>query len=749
MKRRFFMISTFLLSFSAIAQENFIRNGDFSDSNSSVWSFNSNGATSTGRIELSRYIISIESPGNRESAPQLQQQGITLTEGEGYTLRFKVSANDTGYIRALVAGDGNAVYSDTGLGKVKVTVNGTKYSMDFFVQKSTTNGRVLFNCGISRNLTKISLDSVSLTKNSEPIITVTDPSASARWVTDKEYQISWKNSGTLEQVKIQFSNDSGATWKVVVAAATNQKTYWWNVPASAIGKTCLIIVSNVTGTIADTSSAFKIIDAHTVEANELVKNGDFSDTTDWKLSILSPARSTGKFFEGQYAITIDTVAANPWDIKLEQGGIRLENGRMYRFCFDAYASRERTIFANIGGDNGNPTWSIAGWDTTPVKLTTTKTRYYRSMIMSYPTATNIRIEFNCGNDKGNVYFDNISLIEMDSTGVYIFKPSSGMILKSGSKFNIEWMAAKVTNIDLDFSADSGATWDSIVNNIDNLGAYSWLVPEKSSEKCLVRIKNATNDSILGVSTAFQINKFGMIVKSGELIGNGDFSNKLQSWKSAFNAPAQGQTNIQNGIFGISVTEPGPDLSSIQLSQSGLPVLGGKEYNLTFQAFANGNRSMAVAVFAENDTAALFDSTFELPSVKKEIAFKFTPSGDAVVRVEFQMGGSRASVFLDNVSMYTGPKPVSINNPSARSLAPAGVSFGIRPLGKGVSFTAGKGRTGSILIYNLQGSLMRTMPISESARWDGKDARGVSVSRGAYVAVLKASGVRSVRQFMMR
>jgi hypothetical protein len=749
MKHVFFMISALCICFSAPAQENFIKNGDFSDSNSNVWNLIPNSSTSTPKIELSRYIISIESPGKSESAPQLLQQGIPLTEGEGYTLRFKVSANDTGYIRALVAGDGNAIYSDTGLGKVKVTVNGTKYSMDFFVQKSTSNGKVLFNCGISRNLTKISFDSVSLTKNSEPIITITDPSSSTRWLTGKEQQISWKNSGTLDQVKIQFSSDSGATWTAIVAAATNQKTFWWNVPATAAGKNCLVIVSNVTGSIADTSAVFKTVLAGTIESKELVKNSDFSDTTDWKLSLLSPARATGKYIDNQYSLLIDTLGANPWDIKLEQGNIKLENGKMYRFAFDAYASRERTIFANIGGFDGNPTWSIAGWDTTPVKLTTTKTRYYRSMVMSYPTTATMRIEFNCSNDKGNVYFDNVSLIEMDSSGVYIFKPSSGMILKAGSKFNIEWMAATVTNIDLDFSSDSGAKWDSIVGNIDNLGAYSWLVPDKSSERCLVRIKNAANDSVLGVSTMFQINKFGMIVKSGELIANGAFTNKLQPWKTDITGTAQGQANIQNGMYGISITEPGSSLKSILLSQSGIPVLGGKEYNLAFEAFANGNRSMAISVFAENDTVPLFDSTFDLPSVKKELDFKFTPSNDALVRVEFEMGGSRASVFLDNVSMYTGPKPVAVADGFARAQISTGLTFGIRPIGKSISFSAGKGLSGSISIYNLKGSLIRNVPITESALWDGKNTQGASVSRGAYVAVLRSVGARSVRQFIVR
>jgi hypothetical protein len=749
MKRMFLLISTVLFSMTTLAQENLIRNGDFADSSLNVWNLNANGAQAGGKIEASKYIISISSPGSNETAPQLSQQGITLAESEGYTLSFKVSANDTGFIKVALAGDGNAVFSDTTLDKVPVNSTGKSYSLDVFVQKSTSSARLLFNCGISKNLIRIAFDSVSLVKKRDPIIKLVDPGAGVRWLTGTERQITWKNSGTLDQVKIQSSSNNGATWNVVVAAATNQKNYWWEIPASAEGENCLIIVSNTSGTVSDTSTAFKIVKAGTVVTGELVKNGDFFDSTEWKLSVLSPAKAHGKIVEGQYVISIDTIGDQPWQVKLEQDGITLEKDKMYRLAFDAYASDNRDIFANVGGDNGSPAWSISGTDTVPVKITTEKARYFFTMGMKQPTASNIRIEFNCGNGPGKIYIDNVSLIQMDSVDVFVFKPSSGDILKSGSKFNIEWLALKVTTVNLQYSTDSGSTWDSIAKNIDNLGAYSWTVPEKSSENCFVRLKNAANDSVLATSSRFQINKFGVAVKTGELVTNGRFVNKLQGWTTAFNG-AQGQANVSSGTYELSVTEPGSSLKTIELSQGGLPMLGGKEYTLSFNAYANGNRSIELKLIPEGDTTPIFDSTLALPTVSTELTYRFTSPKDALVKLAIEMGGSRAGVFIDNISFYTGPKPTVgvFNITLSRPTGPDG-SFAIRLCGRSVYFVVGKMPIGVISIYTIQGSLVRNVPITERTLWDGKNAHGAAVARGVYVAMLKSNSIRSIRQFILK
>jgi hypothetical protein len=422
---------------------------------------------------------------------------------------------------------------------------------------------------------------------------------------------------------------------------------------------------------------------------------------------------------------------------------------MYRLSFDAYASKNFEIFANVGGVNGNPAWSVSGSDSIPVNITTTKTHFFRTMVMKFATSSDIRIEFNCGTDVGKVYFDNVSMVEMDSMDVFVFKPFSGDILKAGSRFNIEWLALGAPAITLEYSADSGATWDSIAKNIDNLGAYSWTVPDKSSEKCFIRIKNAAKDSVLGTSGKFQVNKFGVAIRTGELITNGRFTKKLQNWTTDFKG-SKGQANVTSTeMYELSVTEPGSSLGAIVLSQDGLPMLGGKSYTLSFDAFANGNRSIEVKVFAEGDSLPILDSTVALPTVKGEISFNVTADKDALVKLALCMGGSRANVFLDNISFYTGPKPVVGAFAPASQQKCAAVTLAVRSSSKGITFIIGKRADGVIGIYDLRGSLVRNLIASGNVRWDGKDMHGAAVSRGAYVAVLHSGAVRTARQFVVK
>ncbi|MBN1575079.1 MAG: carbohydrate binding domain-containing protein [Chitinispirillaceae bacterium] len=748
MNRLFSPFCLFLLVAVVQAQNNLIKNGDFSDSTAVSWNFDANGANANGKVELGRYVITIESPGGRESAPQLSQRGIELQTGEGYTISFKVSASDTGHIRVSIDSEGSITFSDSLSGKIPLSTTLTAHAIDFFVQRARGTARLIFNCGLSSNLTKIALDSISILKKTTPIIRITAPDAESRWIAGTEREIQWQNSGVLEKVKIRFSVDSGTTWSTITEAASNRKSFWWKIPATTAGNNCRVIVSDTAGTNADTSALFRIVAPGTIDIEEMVKNGDFLDTTYWRLNVLSPAKARGSFTDDRYVIRIDTAGTEPWQVKLEQPGFTLENGTMYRFSFDAYASHDRTIFANVGSDNGNPAWSVYGGDTVPVNISTTTSRYTQTIIMKYPTSSNIRIEFNCGNDTGMVYIDNVSLLRMEAAYVFILNPSLGQILKSGSKFNIEWQAVEVPTVDLEYSLDSGETWTMILEEVDNLGLLTWTVPEQSSELCFIRIRNSADDSALGTSAQFQINKFGAAVKTGELIANGTFSNNQQNWKIT-SVDAVGQTDFSDKQFEIDIREPGDSLNAIVLSQAGLPVLKGKEYTLSFDVFANGDRSMGIALVAD-DTVRLLDTVVALPTAQHKLSFKFTPEADAIIRLDFLMGGARAGVFIDNVSFYTGPDPSTSGVLAAGYAKAHSDRFTVQPLGAGAVFHTPQDVGGTISIYNLQGMLLRTLQASgRTLFWDGKTCRGVSVARGSYIAALSGRKTRAAARFIIR
>ncbi len=758
--RRFFYSAavTSLLVFNLPAQQNLIQNGSFLDTSSNVWNFQTNGAIATrsyqtmqstnGTIISRKCKIEITQVGNSENAPQLSQNGIALQEGEAYTLSFLASSSRQGSIKAVIRSN-NLILTDSSA-VLNTGATSKKLSVDFFVEKLEGPATLELNMGRYDGATNIALDSVVLIKKTVPIIRIVSPAAKDRWITGNEYKISWTNSGILESVKIQYSTDNGATWKIITQAATNQKSFWWKIPSGVSGSTCKVIISSTDGKIADTSDAFKIQEASAVEKGEMIKNGDFLDSTDWVFNAYSPAKAKGGIQNEQYVIQVDTAGTEPWQAQLEQKNLTIATGKTYKLRFDAFASRPRNIHINLGEQDSPYRSAIGGPQL--CQLGTKKEPYIIYLYVD-PAAIDssfkfneVRVEFNCGNESGTVYLDNVSLIEVENGKCLITRPYIGSVLKAGSEFNIQWTNDPAPLIDLEYSLDSGLTWIKIVDSIENLQAYLWNVPAQSSKNCKIRIRSAGTDSVIGTSAIFEINKFGVPVKVGELISNGNFSNGTSGWHTAFNQ-ARGGAEVSNGIYSIKIESPGDSLNSMILSQGEMNVQGNRPYILSFDAFVNGTRDMRVRVTGD-DSLVFLDTTFSVPTLMSKIKMNLTPTVDAVAKVEFHIGGSRASVSIDNISFHDASWTaiVSKNHPADQRATRFSILNGIN--GR-ITFLTGKNMQGRIAIYNLNGSLIRMLNVSEKTLWDGKDSRGASVARGTYLARLKSNVGNQVSKFILK
>lgn len=758
MKRFFYSAAvTSLLAFNLQAQQNLIQNGCFLDSSSNAWNFNTNSAAATrsyqvmqdskGNIISRKCKIEISQTAGSEDAPQLSQSGISLEQGEGYTLSFLASSSRPGSIKAVVRSNDLILTDSTA--SLSTNATSKKLSIDFFVEKLQGAATLQINMGRFDGPTNIALDSVTLVKKTVPVIRVVSPSAKDRWITGNEYKVTWINSGILESVKIQYSTDNGKTWKIITQAATNQKSFWWKVPSTVFGNTCKIMISSTDGKIADTSETFKIMEAGSVEKGEMIKNGDFLDSTDWVFNAYSPVKAKGGIQDEQYVISVDTAGTEHWQAQLEQRNLTIATGKTYKLQFDAYASLARDVYINLGEQDSPYRSAIGGPQL--CQIGTKKEPYIihlyidPAIIESDFKLSEVRLEFNCGNGSGTVYLDNVSLIEIENGKCLITKPYAGSVIKAGSEFNIQWTNEPVPLIDLEYSIDSGLTWNPIADSIENLQAFLWNVPAKSSKNCKIRIKNAETDSVVGTSAFFEINKFGVPIKIGELVSNGNFSNGTSGWHTAFNQ-ARGGAEVKDGIYSIDVESPGDSLNSMVLSQGEMNVQGKKAYILSFDAFANGNREMRVKVIGE-DSLVFLDTTLGVPTLMNKIKLNLAPTVDAVTKIELHIGGSRASVSLDNISFHDASwTPVVYKKQAADQRQ---TRFSILNSNGRVSFLTGKNTQGRIAIYNLNGSLIRMLNVSEKVLWDGKDSKGVTVARGTYLARLKSNTGNQVSKFVLR
>ncbi|NIM17577.1 MAG: hypothetical protein GTO45_36650 [Candidatus Aminicenantes bacterium] len=70
------------------------------------------------------------------------------------------------------------------------------------------------------------------------------------------YNITWSTTGSVGDVKIEFSGDGGSSWTTITLSTANDGTYRWTVP-NVVSSKCLIRISEVPdGTPADTSDRF-------------------------------------------------------------------------------------------------------------------------------------------------------------------------------------------------------------------------------------------------------------------------------------------------------------------------------------------------------------------------------------------------------------------------------------------------------------------------------------------------------------
>jgi len=115
----------------------------------------------------------------------------------------------------------------------------------------------------------------------------------------------------------------------------------------------------------------------------------------------------GSVASGEYKIQIDSIGQNNSGIQLVQNGIILEQGKSYQVKFDAYASANRTLEANVEKDTDPWTSYLPAFQN--FDLTTTKTTYSYAFTMTQPTDSNGRVSFNAGGSTESVFLDNISI----------------------------------------------------------------------------------------------------------------------------------------------------------------------------------------------------------------------------------------------------------------------------------------------------------------------------------------------------
>lgn len=87
-----------------------------------------------------------------------------------------------------------------------------------------------------------------------------------------------------------------------------------------------------------------------------------------------------------------------------------------------------------------------------------------------------------------------SIVSPVSGVITVRSPNGGESWEAGSNQEITWTSTgDIGSVTLSFSRDNGKIWKAIAQNTQNDGSFEWVVPERASDQCLVRVAAVGGD----------------------------------------------------------------------------------------------------------------------------------------------------------------------------------------------------------------------------------------------------------------
>lgn len=159
-------------------------------------------------------------------------------------------------------------------------------------------------------------------------------------------------------------------------------------------------------------------------------------------------------------------------------------------------------------------------------------------------------------------------------------------------------------------------------------------------------------------------------EDGNYIIHGDFSgigSLEQDGNWQFSTALEGEASAQliDGMVFVQTVKEGTVDYSIQFMQPGLPLKKGSTYKVSFDAFAEADRTVKVNITAPDRDYKRYleDTEVNLTTGKQTFIYEFTMADedDANGRLEFNLGacGSSAGVWIGNVSVTENTEAVSL------------------------------------------------------------------------------------------
>ncbi|MDD5688243.1 MAG: carbohydrate-binding protein [Elusimicrobia bacterium] len=184
----------------------------------------------------------------------------------------------------------------------------------------------------------------------------------------------------------------------------------------------------------------------------------------------------------KYTINVMTAGTYTLEVRVACGG----NGGNFHIEFDDIDKTGQMTVPNTGG--------FQNWQTlkkTGVSLSAGK--HIMKLVMD-TTGTEAT---------GNFDYINIMSEGQLKPGITVIVPNGGENWVAGNRKTVSWASqGTVGNVNIDLSTDGGTNWTTVVPNTANDGIESFIVPNKASGNCMIRVQD-----IAGIPSDISNNNF--------------------------------------------------------------------------------------------------------------------------------------------------------------------------------------------------------------------------------------------------
>ncbi len=373
------------------------------------------------------------------------------------------------------------------------------------------------------------------------------PNGGESWTVGDEHAIHWDWTGSISNVKLEYSTDGGSTWIIIMSSTTNDGNYQWTVPNSP-STTCRIKVTSTTDPGCYDMSNSNLAIARPVILVTRPNGGTGGEIWtvgeehaihwDWtgsfgnvKLEYSSDGGSTWNIItssttnDGNYQWTVPNSPSITCRVKVTSttdpacydasdhdfniirpviSVLRPNGGETY------YATKVHPIhwdwtgsFSNVkleySSDGGN-TWNV-------ITSSTTNDGNYSWTVPNITTGS-CRVKVSKSDDANTYDISSYNFTVSNtppSDPIAVNSPRSGDAWLVGRYYYITWTwTGSISYVKLEYSTDGGSTWSLIDANTSNYGYYNWHIPNTPSTTSLIKVSNASNPSIYDVSDQFTI-----------------------------------------------------------------------------------------------------------------------------------------------------------------------------------------------------------------------------------------------------